>query len=163
MQPDLPTNTPALGRWIGKSQAFGLIAAKCRPAARPLAGSLFGETKPISALSASRAPARTHPPKRTQIRLRRQLLVSLKSATCSHLLALGQIRRTNPIPPIPPLATRRLLILAEQTQFQPLPPSRAPRTPVLPNEPNPISGHLALPRMAAQPVFPNEPSFAGNP
>ena len=99
MQPDLPTNTSTLGRWIGKSQAFGLIAAKCRSATRPLAGPLFGETKPIRPF---RTPTRSA--KRTQFRLRRQLLVSLKSATSSQSPALGQLRRTNPIPPIPPLA-----------------------------------------------------------
>src|ERR1017187_9192448 len=99
MQPDLPTNTPTLGCWIGKSQAFGLIAAKCRSATRPLAEPLFGETKPIRPF---RTPTRSA--KRTQFRLRRQLLVSLKSATSSQSPALGQLHRTNPIPPIPPLA-----------------------------------------------------------
>ena len=106
---------PPLARWPGLCLAKPSQFRPCRlPAPRP----------------------RTHPPKRTQIRLRRQLLVSLKSATCSHLLALGQIRRTNPIPPIPPLATRRLLILAEQTQFQPFPGPWSRCGCVLPNEPN---------------------------
>jgi hypothetical protein len=32
MQSDLPTDTLGLGRWIGQSQAFGLIASKCSAA-----------------------------------------------------------------------------------------------------------------------------------
>ena len=135
MQPDLPTNTPTLGCWIGKSQAFGLIAAKCRSATRPLAGPLFGETKPIRPF---RTPTRFT--KRTQFRRRRQLLVSLKSATSSQSPALGQLRRTNPIPPIPhspPAAPR----LTERSQFQAPPGPRSCCGCVLPNEPNPISGH----------------------
>src|ERR1022692_539991 len=123
MQPDLPTNTQALGCRIGKSQAFGLIAAKRRSATRPLAGPLFGETKPISPCSASRAPAPTRLTKRTQFRLRRQPLATPKSATSSYSLALGQLRRTNPIPPfrhLPPAAPR----LTERSQFQRIRPPR---------------------------------------
>ena len=130
MQPDLPTNTQALGCWIGKSQAFGLIAAKRRSATRPLAGPLFGETKPISPCSASRAPAPTRLTKRTQFRLRRQPLASPKSATSSYSLALGQLRRTNPIPPFrhsPPAAPR----LTERSQFQRIRPPREKLTAAL--------------------------------
>src|ERR1039458_2926406 len=48
------------------------------------------------------------------------------------------------------------------------PPTRQPYgrnfcpNPAVRNEPSPVFGHLPLPRIAAQTVFPNEPNFARN-